>query len=48
MPIDTVKTIMQVEGKQGVGMLRAKYRIGGVPVFFQGAIAASSATFVGE
>eukprot|EP00124_Ichthyophonus_hoferi_P002375 Ihof_evm4s159 gene=Ihof_evmTU4s159 len=48
MPIDTTKTIMQVEGKQGLSILRAKFAQGGIPVFFQGAIAASSATFVGH
>eukprot|EP00123_Amoebidium_parasiticum_P001495 comp12603_c0_seq1/m.7630 comp12603_c0_seq1/g.7630 ORF comp12603_c0_seq1/g.7630 comp12603_c0_seq1/m.7630 type:complete len:295 (-) comp12603_c0_seq1:52-936(-) len=48
MPVDTVKTILQVEGKQGLPILMQKFKKGGVPVFFQGAIAASGATFVGH
>lgn len=46
MPVDTVKTIMQVEGARGLPMLRAKYKVGGARVFYQGALAASGATFV--
>jgi len=48
VPVDTVKTIMQVEGKQGLPKLAAKYRASGMPVFFHGAIATSAATFVGH
>lgn len=48
MPIDTVKTILQVEGKKGLAMLGSKYRAGGARVFYSGAIAAMSATFVGH
>merc|ERR1711998_634170 len=48
MPIDTVKTIMQVEGKQGLPKLRAKFAAQGFPVFFHGAIGASAATFAGH
>lgn len=48
VPVDTVKTIMQVEGKEGLTKLGAKYRAHGVPVFFHGAIATSAATFVGH
>jgi hypothetical protein len=48
VPVDTVKTIMQVEGTQGLPKLREKYRVGGVPVFFHGSIATMAATFVGH
>lgn len=48
MPIDTVKTIMQVEGAQGITMLRAKVAKGGIRVFYSGALAASGATFAGH
>jgi len=52
-PIDTCKTILQVEGKQGLSTLRQKYLRGGgfprgVPVFWYGAIGSASATFVGH
>jgi len=48
MPIDTVKTTMQVEGKDGLKKLMAKFRVAGPSTFFQGALASASATFVGH
>lgn len=48
MPIDTVKTTMQVEGKDGLSKLGAKFKTNGPSVFYQGALAACSATFVGH
>lgn len=48
MPIDTVKTIMQVEGAQGLPKLRAKVAAQGPTAFFHGAIGASAATFAGH
>lgn len=48
MPVDTFKTTMQVEGKDGVAKLMTKFRLSGPTVFFQGAIAAAVATFVGH
>lgn len=48
MPIDTVKTIMQVEGKEGLSVLGKKLRAGGPPVLFYGALATASATMVGH
>lgn len=48
MPVDALKTIMQVEGKGGAAALREKIRVGGVPVLYHGALAASAATFVGH
>jgi hypothetical protein len=47
-PIDTVKTIMQVEGKPGLKILMAKQRAQGPSVMYHGALAASAATFVGH
>lgn len=48
MPVDTLKTIMQVEGKNGIPALMKKTRESGGRVFYHGAIAASGATFVGH
>ena len=48
MPIDTLKTTMQVEGKDGISKLMTKFRTNGPGTFYQGALAASSATFVGH
>jgi len=54
MPIDTCKTIMQVEGgKQGLTKLRAKVSAAGgglasARVFYHGSVGAYSATFVGH
>ena len=48
MPVDALKTIMQVEGAKGVSSLAAKVRAGGPQVLYHGALAASAATFVGH
>lgn len=48
MPIDTLKTTLQVNGKDGLAVLGSKFRKNGVPVFYHGALAASAATFVGH
>lgn len=48
MPIDTLKTIMQVEGKNGVRILSNKINNHGIRVLFNGSIASSLATFVGH
>eukprot|EP01006_Ploeotia_vitrea_P023726 TRINITY_DN56323_c0_g1_i1.p1 TRINITY_DN56323_c0_g1~~TRINITY_DN56323_c0_g1_i1.p1 ORF type:complete len:296 (-),score=-6.20 TRINITY_DN56323_c0_g1_i1:34-921(-) len=48
MPIDTIKTTMQVEGKGGFGKLLAKAKTNGISTFFHGSLAAVSATFVGH
>jgi hypothetical protein len=48
VPVDTVKTIMQVEGKDGLPKLMAKYKAGGPVVFFHGAGATLAASFVGH
>ena len=48
MPIDNCKTILQVEGKEGLKKLGRKVRIGGIPPLYYGSLAAFSATFVGH
>merc|ERR1719510_2904449 len=47
-PIDTLKTTLQVEGKQALPLLGAKIRTHGILVSFHGALAAASATMVGH
>lgn len=37
MPLDTLKTMMQVEGASGLGILREKLAVGGPRVLFHGA-----------
>merc|ERR1711990_862301 len=48
MPIDACKTILQVEGANGLQLLGAKIRTSGVLVLWNGAIGAMTATFVGH
>lgn len=48
MPVDTVKTVMQVEGKDGLAKLAVKFKAQGPPVFFHGAMAAWAANTVGH
>eukprot|EP00310_Coccolithus_braarudii_P025557 CAMPEP_0183358016 /NCGR_PEP_ID=MMETSP0164_2-20130417/47983_1 /TAXON_ID=221442 /ORGANISM="Coccolithus pelagicus ssp braarudi, Strain PLY182g" /LENGTH=378 /DNA_ID=CAMNT_0025531809 /DNA_START=75 /DNA_END=1208 /DNA_ORIENTATION=+ len=48
MPIDACKTILQVEGKDGLTKLRAKMKTGGPFVLYHGAAGAMTATFVGH
>lgn len=48
MPVDTVKSIMQVEGSQGLTKLRAKVATTGPTVLYHGAIAASMAATAGH
>ena len=47
-PLDTVKTMLQVEGKDGLKKLVAKARTGGPLVYYHGALGASAATFAGH
>lgn len=47
-PIDTLKTTLQVEGKQALPLLGTKIRTHGIMVTFHGALAAASATAVGH
>lgn len=48
MPVDACKTIMQVEGRNGLAALGNKIKVGGPLVLYDGALAASLATFVGH
>ena len=48
MPIDACKTILQVEGANGLQKLGAKIKTGGVGVLWHGATGAMAATFVGH
>ena len=48
MPIDACKTILQVEGADGLQKLRAKVKGGGPGVLYHGSLGAMSATFVGH
>jgi hypothetical protein len=48
MPVDALKTIMQVEGKNGFPALAAKVKANGPGVLYHGALAASAATFAGH
>merc|ERR1712054_259351 len=52
-PIDTCKTIMQVEGKGGLAKLQGKFNAAGgfprgVPVLWYGSLGSATATFVGH
>jgi len=47
-PIDTIKTTMQVEGANGIPILKQKYATHGLPVFWYGALATAAATFAGH
>ncbi len=48
MPIDACKTLMQVEGKDGLAVLRTKMKAHGPRVLYAGALGAASATLVGH
>ena len=48
MPIDAVKTTMQVEGKPGFNLLTNKVKTNGVQTLFHGTGASMAATFVGH
>ena len=48
MPVDTLKTILQVEGKNGLPILREKISKGGIRVIYHGALGAAGATAVGH
>jgi len=48
MPIDTLKTTMQVEGKAGVAVLGTKMRASGVNVLYHGSLAAFAANLAGH
>jgi len=48
MPIDALKTTLQVEGKPGLNILKNKIKTSGIRTLFHGTGAQMSATFVGH
>ncbi|EWM19958.1 mitochondrial carrier domain-containing protein [Nannochloropsis gaditana] len=48
MPVDTLKTIKQVEGKDGFKVLMAKMKTHGPGVMYHGALAAFAANLLGH
>lgn len=48
MPVDTLKTSLQVDGSKAWQTLRLKYQKEGLSVFYRGSLAASMATLVGH
>jgi hypothetical protein len=48
MPLDALKTTLQVEGKPGLQILRNKINTGGYRVLYHGTLASMTATFVGH
>jgi len=48
MPLDTCKTVLQVEGAKGSALLRQKLAAGGPKVLFAGSLGAASATLAGH
>lgn len=48
MPIDTLKTTMQVQGKDGLANLKKKFAKGGFSVLYHGGAGAFGATYVGH
>lgn len=48
MPIDTLKTTMQVQGSNGISNLKMKLHKNGPSVLYHGSIASAGATFVGH
>ena len=48
MPVDCLKTTLQVEGANGLPMLASKIKANGIGVLWYGAVASATATFVGH
>lgn len=48
MPIDNIKTSLQVNGKQGIQSLKTKIKTGGFKTMYHGSLAAFGATFIGH
>lgn len=48
MPIDTIKTTLQVEGSNGWNVLQNKVKARGITSLYHGSLAASAATFAGH
>jgi hypothetical protein len=48
MPIDTLKSSMQVNGKEGLNLIKKRMNTYGIKTLYQGSIASGSATLVGH
>lgn len=48
VPIDTIKTSLQVEGKKAIPLLKNKVKTDGFRIMYNGSIASLSASFVGH
>ncbi len=48
MPVDTSKTVLQVEGKEGLGTLVENVKENGIAPLYRGAVASAGATAVGH
>ena len=48
MPLDTLKTMLQVEGAQGLAALRAKVAAGGPLVLYHGSYGLGASAFLGH
>jgi len=48
MPIDTCKTVLQIEHKKGLAILLAKVRAGNIHVLYSGALANAASSFIGH
>ena len=46
MPIDTCKTVLQIEHKKGLAILLAKVRAGNIHVLYSGALANAASSFI--
>ncbi|KAG2144425.1 mitochondrial carrier [Suillus bovinus] len=47
-PVDTIKTTMQTQGKEGIALLRIRVKKYGIGSLWYGALATAAATFVGH
>jgi hypothetical protein len=47
MPLDTIKTMLQVNGKKTFKILKYKYKMGGPSIFYHGSLGAFGATYMG-
>jgi hypothetical protein len=48
MPLDTLKTVLQVEGANGMALLKNKIAASGLRVVYSGALGSASATMAGH
>ncbi len=48
MPVDTIKTCLQVYGSDGFEIVKKRVQTEGLSILYAGSIASSAATFVGH